>query len=76
MTEKRRFQIEELEGFAKVRVFLVRRRGQEKYQGVNVWWADGQARCVKCSGPLTAMLTSCSHAKAIKRFMDSFEVTP
>jgi hypothetical protein len=33
-----------------------------------VWRSpDGTCRCTKCSGPLTAMLTSCRHAQAVKR---------
>lgn len=35
---------------------------------VSVWRSpDGTCRCTRCSGPLTAMLTSCPHAKAVKR---------
>lgn len=34
----------------------------------SVWRAsDGVCFCTRCSGPLRAMLTSCPHAKAVKR---------
>ena len=36
---------------------------------VCVWYNNDIARCTKCSGPLTAMLSSCKHAKALKRHM-------
>lgn len=29
-----------------------------------------QANCCNCSGPLSAMLSTCRHAKAVKRFAD------
>lgn len=34
-----------------------------------VYWNDGRARCVDCSGPLVAMSASCGHARALKRYM-------
>jgi hypothetical protein len=35
---------------------------------VNVWRTpDGTCRCVRCSGPLTAMSATCPHARAVKR---------
>jgi hypothetical protein len=35
---------------------------------VSVWRsADGTCRCTQCSGPLSAMLTSCPHSRAVKR---------
>lgn len=35
--------------------------------GVGVWFTDGVARCVECSGPLVAMSKSCRHARAVMR---------
>lgn len=35
--------------------------------GAQVWYTDGVARCVECSGPLVAMSRSCKHARAVKR---------
>jgi hypothetical protein len=36
---------------------------------VDVWryLPEGTCRCTQCSGPLSAMLTTCPHAKAVKR---------
>lgn len=34
---------------------------------VPVWFNDGVARCVECSGPLVAMSRSCRHARAVMR---------
>jgi hypothetical protein len=35
---------------------------------VAVWRStDGMCRCTECSGPLSAMLSTCAHAQAVKR---------
>lgn len=33
----------------------------------NVWWDEGKAYCLTCTGPLTGNSKSCPHAKAVKR---------
>lgn len=39
------------------------------YYAPAVWWdtVAQRANCIECSGPLVAMLSSCAHAKAVKR---------
>lgn len=71
---KKKFTIEEVEPFVsghgdKVRVFLVIEPGQERWDAAHVWLSD-RARCTKCSGLLSAMLSSCKHARAVKRHHD------
>lgn len=38
-----------------------------RVDGAGVWFTDGIARCVECSGPLVAMSRSCRHARAVMR---------
>lgn len=38
-----------------------------RVDGAGVWFTDGVARCVECSGPLVAMSRSCRHARAVMR---------
>lgn len=48
-------------------VWSVRMVGRSEPVGV---WRDaesGKCYCTRCSGPLAAMLTSCEHARAVKR---------
>jgi len=71
---KRRYNIEETPSFqdasgATVRVFRVWSGEGEmaKYNGADVWWDGKLARCTRCSGMLSAMLSTCPHARAVKR---------
>lgn len=34
---------------------------------VEVWWDGKTAHCVRCAGERSAMLTTCRHARAVKR---------
>jgi hypothetical protein len=53
-----------------IREFLVGTAGQPDYERVGVWVGrSGTPRCVECQGRLTAMLTSCPHALAVKRYL-------
>jgi hypothetical protein len=53
-----------------IREFYVHIGTVPAYAAKQVWvGTDGIPRCVSCSGPLTAMLASCRHAKAVKRFL-------
>ena len=36
---------------------------------IDVWVSDGLVMCTVCSGPLQAMLSSCPHARAVKRYI-------
>ncbi len=52
--------------------YLVRKTTDPEYANVHVWVYKGSpvtARCCHCSGPLSAMLTTCRHASAVKRFL-------
>jgi hypothetical protein len=56
--------------FRKVRVYRVRLAGSEEWTGFDVWiQPDGSGNCTDCSGPLQAMLSSCPHVAAVKRFI-------
>ena len=53
-----------------IREFYVHKGTVPVYMATSVWVSsDGVPRCTSCSGPLKAMLASCSHAKAVKRFL-------
>lgn len=49
-----------------VRTFRVSENGKEIAQ---VWYSNGKARCVECSGALVAMSASCRHARAVARYV-------
>jgi len=51
-----------------MRSFTVRRPEQKTFLATYVWWDGRRAWCCKCSGNSAAMLSSCYHAKAVKRF--------
>jgi hypothetical protein len=53
-----------------IKVYRVRRKGQESHDAVNVWFSQSTVRCTKCSGLLQAMLSSCEHARAVSRYID------
>ena len=65
-------EVIEIDGFdgtgGRVRVFRVTEPSSVT-RFVEVWWAQGQARCVNCQGALSAMLTTCVHAGAVRRRM-------
>ena len=67
---RKRWLVEEAEGFRHTRVFNVRRQGQDKWMAKDVWYSDGRAQCCACSGPLQAMLSTCAHARAVARHID------
>lgn len=53
-----------------IRDFIVQENGQPDYERAGVWVGQSDIpRCASCSGMLTAMLASCPHAKAVKRFL-------
>lgn len=57
-----------------VRVYIVTwsTSGPLGHASANVWVDEarsGRAQCTNCSGPLQAMLSTCSHARAVKRFL-------
>lgn len=41
------------------------------WQATSVWWDETRKRpyCCKCSGIVSAMLSSCKHASALRRYM-------
>lgn len=53
-----------------VRTFRVLENGKEIAQ---VWYSNGIARCVACSGALVAMSASCRHARAVTRYVKKQE---
>ena len=57
------------EDFGDVAVWRVWQKGAARWTGGNVWVVDGIPRCVECQGPLVAMLSTCPHARAVKRAM-------
>lgn len=66
----RRYEIRQTLDRDGIREFLVGYAGQPDYERVGVWvGSDGTARCVDCQGRLTAMLASCSHARAVRRYL-------
>lgn len=68
--KRRRYEIRETLDKDGIREFLVGYPDQPDYERVGVWVsADGTARCVDCQGRLTAMLASCPHARAVKRYL-------
>lgn len=45
----------------------------KSYEAYGVWVGyDGTPACAVCYGPLQAMLRSCVHAKAVKRYIKKF----
>lgn len=53
-----------------IQEYLVGLPGQRKFERVGVWVGrEGIPRCVECQGRLTAMLASCKHARAVKRYL-------
>lgn len=67
----RRFNIKEVEPYiGDGREFLVWKGTVPEYMAFRVsLGSDDKPRCGKCSGALTAMLASCPHAMAVKRFV-------
>lgn len=47
------------------------------FQGAAQVWVsdDGRCRCTQCSGALVAMLTTCKHARAVKRWLERQPLT-
>lgn len=66
-----RYSIAEKAAFGVEREFYVHKGTRPVYGTPIVEISGGVPRCRSCSGPLTAMLASCSHAKAVKRFLIS-----
>ena len=67
-----RWVVTEGEAFSGRRVYKVRRPEWPTWQTISVWADPGQptsARCVECSGPLRAMLATCKHEMAVRRFL-------
>ena len=64
-----RYDVTEKKGFNDVRVFSVTpiRAIAGRGQSIDVWLDSRCSRCTNCSGPLSAMLSSCAHAAAVKR---------
>lgn len=64
-----RYSITPKQGYGS-RSFYVH-KGTRPVFGTPVVWVgdDNVPRCTNCSGPLRAMLTSCPHARAVKRFL-------
>jgi nitrite reductase/ring-hydroxylating ferredoxin subunit len=66
-----RYEIRETSDRDGIREFLVGTAGQLDYERAGVWVSsDGVARCVECQGRLTAMLASCPHARAVRRYLN------
>lgn len=65
-----RYDVTEVKGFNSTRVFNVVevRAIAGPGRAVNVWLSD-RPRCTDCSGPLKAMLSSCPHANAVRRYV-------
>lgn len=53
-------------------VYKVTVRGRPSWEYVHVWFDAtlDTCRCTACSGALSAMLTTCPHAKAVRRVID------
>lgn len=55
-----------------IRTFSVGFPDQPDYERVGVWVGKGDVpRCTQCSGLLAAMMASCKHAQAVKRYLAS-----
>lgn len=53
-----------------IRDFRVQENDQPDYECAGVWVGRSDIpRCASCSGRLTAMLASCPHTNAVKRFL-------
>ena len=65
--ERKRWVVEEVDGFSHTRVFTVHRQGQQRFMAKDVWYSNGRVKCCGCSGPLQAMLSTCAHARAVAR---------
>lgn len=66
----RRYQIRFASDRDGIKEYHVGTEGQPDYERVGVWVGrDGTPRCVECQGRLTAMLASCPHAQAVKRYL-------
>lgn len=76
-----KYKVTETDGFGSTRVFQVESRGEllaTKLDGTpyyetlraDVWVDnDGKCACTNCSGPLTAMKSSCEHCNAVRRHL-------
>lgn len=65
----RKFVVRQITDRDGIREFSVARVSYPEFQKA-VWVSsDGTPRCASCSGPLTAMLASCPHALAVKRYL-------
>lgn len=65
------------QNFQDVRVFVVKERDAPEYDSPTyVWWDSGKPYCVNCSGPVSAMLSSCKHSQAVRRHMEKLEPRP
>jgi transposase len=51
------------------RTFRVKDAGDEEWKAVEVWLTGMRPACTQCSGPLSAMLATCRHSKAVIRFV-------
>lgn len=66
----RRFEIRQTANRDGIQEYLVGYSEQPDYERVGVWVGrDGTPRCVDCQGRLTAMLASCPHARAVRRYL-------
>lgn len=52
------------------RIFKIQKKGASEFTAVTVWWDMNRPFCHACSGPLTAMSSSCNHASALRRHMN------
>lgn len=58
------------DGFRYFNVYPVRPvSGRGPFTQVWVSHVNGSIKCTNCSGPLTAMLSSCKHANAVRRHL-------
>jgi hypothetical protein len=71
VARSRKFTIIEMEEFNGTRVFKVSWDGKPfAINWTDVWVQPGDTpRCVRCSGPLRAMLRTCKHAMAVRRYL-------
>ena len=56
--------------------YRVHEVGDEVWMYTAVWIISGKPSCVYCQGPLQAMLSSCPHARAVKRYLDRDKPKP
>lgn len=66
----RRYEIKFVSDRDGIQEYRVGTEDQPDHERVGVWVSrDEIPRCVDCQGRLTAMLASCPHAQAVKRYL-------